>query len=139
MTTITRRAALGALASIPTVAGTTVAFALPAVSQPPDLPRVLAPTTDDPLLNTIRAYRDGLADFNANAAEEWDQEANDSYAAATFRPPMESLSEWSEPAKTHKGAVEALRLIAEENALYAHSPLVGPMLAAAVAYLEVQS
>ncbi|WP_192178826.1 hypothetical protein [Mesorhizobium amorphae] len=91
----------------------------------------------DPLLDAINAYRAGLADFNAYSPE--DDDAADAYADQSYGPPMTALGEWEAPATTRAGAMEALRLIAEENSLFVGSPLVEPLLAAALAYFEAQS
>ena len=118
-----RRAIFGALASIPAIGG---AVAAPAVS-----------TQHDPLVDAIRAYRAGLAEFNANAPED-DDEA-DAYAEVSYGPPLNVLKKWERPAQTRTGALEALRLIADENKDFARNPVVGSLLAAALAYLEAQA
>jgi len=46
------------------------------------------------------------------------------------------LQEWEAPAKTRRGAIEALRLISKENDDFAVSPIIAPLLAAALAYFE---
>ncbi|MER8431371.1 hypothetical protein [Mesorhizobium caraganae] len=125
MTTITRRQAITALASIPAIGAATEAF-----------PSTAPETINDPLLDAIWAYRAGMADFNLKAPA--DDVAN-AYAEISYVPAMNALEEWEQPAKTHRGALEALRLIAEETGLYEASPLVSPLLAAALAYFEAQS
>jgi hypothetical protein len=89
------------------------------------------------LLDAILAFRSGLADFNANSPD--DDDGSVAYIEVSYGPPMEVLEEWEQPAKTHRGALEALRLAAEENGAYAATPLVGPLLAAALASFEAQS
>ncbi len=91
----------------------------------------------DPLLEAIIAYRAGLADFNAHWPDDDDE--SDAYAQVSYGPPFDVLQEWEGPAKTRRGALEALRLIAEENIYFSESPIVGPLLAAALAYFEAQS
>ena len=66
----------------------------------------------DPLVDAVRAYRAGLADFNAKAPGD---DETDAYAEVSYGRPMKLLEEWEEPAKTHRGALEALRLIAEPD------------------------
>lgn len=92
----------------------------------------------DPLADAIRTYRTGMADYNFNAPKG-DDDLADEYVEQSWGPPFAVLEEWEEPAQTHRGALEALRLVAEENGAYAASPLVGPLLAAALAYFEAQS
>ena len=57
----------------------------------------------------------------------------------SYGPPLTVLKEWEDPAKTRRGALEALRLITEENGAFMSSPIVAPLLAAALAYFEAQS
>jgi len=136
-----RRALLGAIASVPAIGAAAAAFA---VATPPNVfsnfGGIAAVPVEhpDPLLDAIRAFREGLADYNANAPQ--DDAAAEAYAEMSYVPPMAVLEEWEEPATTRRGALEALRLIAEENDDFAASPVVGPLLAAALAYFEaVQS
>lgn len=121
-----RRALLGVIASVPALSAATAASGC-----------TTPETIDDPLLDAVRAFRAGMADFNVNAPDDDDEAV--AYIEVSYGPPMEVLEEWEQPAKTHRGALEALRLVAEENNAYAASPLVGPLLAAAIAYFEVQS
>ncbi|WP_146606025.1 hypothetical protein [Mesorhizobium kowhaii] len=121
-----RRALLGVIASVPTLMAATAASG----STTPE-------TIDDPLLDAVRAFRAGMADYNVNSPDDDDEAV--AYIEVSYGPPMEVLEEWEQPAKTHAGALEALRLVAEENSAYEASPLVGPLLAAAIAYFEVQS
>ena len=121
-----RRALLGAIASIPAIGGATAALAVAAISQPAD-----------PLLDAIHAYRAGLADYNANAPD--DNDLADAYVDLSYGPPLEVLDEWEEPATTRRGAIEALKLAIEENETFPLSSVGGPLLAAALAYFEAQS
>lgn len=91
----------------------------------------------DPLLDAVRAFRAGLADYNVNAPD--DDDAAEAYIEISYGPPMDVLKEWKQPAKTQRAALEALRLVAEEEAGSGGSPIVPPLLAAAIAYFEAQS
>ncbi len=49
---------------------------------------------------------------------------------------MGRLEAWEAPAITRKGAVEALRLVIDENDNLYATPVVRPMVLAALGYLE---
>ncbi|MBZ9748285.1 hypothetical protein LB516_23930 [Mesorhizobium sp. CO1-1-7] len=118
-----RRLVLAGLASLPALGAATAAST--------------AIRIKDPLLDSIRAYRAGLAAFNASTPD--DDDAADAYAAITYERPFAALEKWHEPAKTRSSAIEALKLIAEENRAFERSGIVDPLLTAALAYFEVQS
>lgn len=84
----------------------------------------------DPLLDAIAAYRAGMKDYDLNAPH--DNDAADAYADISYRPPMRKLDEWSQPARTMQGAIEALRLIAEEPLC----TFTESMIAAALGYFD---
>jgi hypothetical protein len=88
----------------------------------------------DPLLDAVNAYRAALADYNANAPMDANAEA-DAYAEISWRPLFRALMNWTAPATTREGAMAALRLAVDEEDT-GDSPLVGPMIRAALAYLE---
>ena len=90
----------------------------------------------DPLLEAIKAYRAGMADYNKNAPA--DNDAAEDYAEVSYGPPFERLMNWEEPAAFRRGALEALRLAIETND-EGDSPLTGALLAAALGYFEAQS
>lgn len=89
----------------------------------------------DPLLDAIRAYREGLADFERNHPRD-DDERTDAFAAATYAPPLARLSEWREPAASLEGAVEALRLALNDTGGVKDTEAGERMVAAALAFLE---
>lgn len=111
-----------------TLAGAAVVVAAPATAS--------ATPDHDQLIDAINAYRRGIADFNAFARLNDDDEALDTYAEASYMPPMERLIGWTEPAQTKAGAIEALRFAASETLMFEASPMVQPLLAAALAYFE---
>ena len=84
----------------------------------------------DPLLKAIAAYRAGMNDYNLNAPD--DNDAADAYADVSYGPPMRILDEWSQPARTLQGAIEALRLLAETP----HCTFTESMIAAALGYFD---
>lgn len=88
----------------------------------------------DPLLDAIRAYRAGMADFLANAPED-DGDAETAYFASVVSPPNRVLREWGEPARTRGGAIEALRFAIEEHDK-GDTPVIACMVNAALGYLE---
>ncbi|MGR9415879.1 hypothetical protein [Rhizobium leguminosarum] len=53
----------------------------------------------------------------------------------SWKPPHAVLANWTAPATTRIGAMAALRLAIDEEET-GDSPLVGPMIRAALAYLE---
>jgi hypothetical protein len=71
------------------------------------------PTTDElaapGLLETIRAYLDGMARFNAAPNFTTDDET-EAFAAKTYEPHWGALKAWSGPAATWEEAIEAMRL-----------------------------
>ncbi|PDT24546.1 hypothetical protein CO674_07235 [Rhizobium hidalgonense] len=87
----------------------------------------------DPLLTAVAAFRSGMADYNANAPQD-DPGAN-AYSLSSWKPPHAVLANWTAPATTRDGAMAALRLAVDEEET-GDSPLVGPMMRAALAYLE---
>ncbi|WP_205935939.1 hypothetical protein [Rhizobium leguminosarum] len=92
-----------------------------------------ATVADDPMLDAIAAFRAGMADFNANAPH--DDAGAKAYSAISWKPPHAVLANWTAPASTRAGAMAALRLAVDEEDT-GDSPLVGPMIRAALAYLE---
>ncbi|MBX5175331.1 hypothetical protein HJB77_03345 [Rhizobium lentis] len=87
----------------------------------------------DPLLDAVAAFRAGMADFNANAPH--DDAGAKAYSAISWKGPHAVLTNWTAPATTRGGAMAALRLAVDEEDI-GDSPLVGPMMRAALAYLE---
>ncbi|MBB3913893.1 hypothetical protein [Rhizobium fabae] len=87
----------------------------------------------DPILDAVSAFRAGMADFNANAP--LDDAGTNAYSAISWKPPHAVLTTWTAPAISRDGAMAALRLAVEEEDT-GDSPLVGPMMRAALAYLE---
>lgn len=84
----------------------------------------------DPLLDAIAAYRAGMKDYDLNAPH--DNDAADAYADISYGPPMRVLDEWSQPARTLQGAIEAQRLLAEEP----HCTFTESMISAALGYFD---
>ena len=84
----------------------------------------------DSLANTIQAYRDGLAEYEAlDTADDEDE-----LAMETYKVHSDALDEWHEPAQTLRGALEALKLISD---LDIFEDVMGePLLKAAIGYLE---
>jgi hypothetical protein len=87
----------------------------------------------DPLLDMITAYRNGLADFNANAPE--DNDGANAYGEISWLPPFKALENWTAPATTREGAIAALRLAVEEGA-HSYAEFIHPLTTAALAYFE---
>lgn len=88
---------------------------------------------EDPLIPAIKAFREGMADYNANAPE--DDALAKAYASVSYIVPRMVLVEWALPARTPGGAVAALRL-AKEAERDDDLAIVRPMIGAALRYLE---
>ncbi|MBB4574422.1 hypothetical protein [Rhizobium lentis] len=90
----------------------------------------------DPILAAVDNFRAAMEDYNSNAPMHSDELAN-AYAAASYAGPLLVIQEWKAPARTREGAIAALRLAkkADEEGDYS---IVGPMLAAALAFLETE-
>lgn len=87
----------------------------------------------DPLSHAIEALRLGFEDFNTNAP--LGEDAARAYAEASYRPPRRIIMGWSRPAQSIESAVSALRLAKAAHDEDDHA-IVGPMLTAALAFLE---
>lgn len=122
----TRRAVLKATGTLGILAA-----AMPTAS----LPNVKA-AERDPLLELICAYRAGMAAYEADPlAGEDDDAYTERCAAETWEPPFWALTE-PPPATTRAGAIEALRLVHEDLNQNSYSPIMLPLLAAALGYFE---
>jgi hypothetical protein len=88
----------------------------------------------DPLLVAIENLKAGMQDYNDNAPMQTDEDAN-AYAAISYRGPLRIIERWKQPARSNEGAIAALKLAiqADKDGDYT---IVGPMLAAALAYFE---
>lgn len=95
-------------------------------------------SVSDPLLDAIKAFRDGMAAFNATGSDLSDDENNALFDVHVAKV-QTALDEWVDPALTQEGAVEALRLAQEEGALYENSPIVGTMVRAALGFMEANT
>ncbi|MDW5314996.1 hypothetical protein [Rhizobium sp. PL01] len=87
----------------------------------------------DPLSHAIKELRLGFEDFNTNAP--LGEDAARAYAETSYRPPRRIIIGWSRPAGSMESAVAALRLAKVAYDEDDHA-IVGPMVAAALAYLE---
>lgn len=92
-----------------------------------------AALAEDPLLEAIVAYRQGLSDFAAKAPE--DQDSANAYAEKSYRPARRALKDWNAPAVTFVGAVSALKM-AKDADLNDDSEVVSAMVKAALGYFE---
>jgi hypothetical protein len=70
---------------------------------------------NDPLMDTIEAYRAGLREMNAIPIDDVTFENEDELVAKTYGEPMNRLLQWDQPALTKEGAIEALKLMDEQN------------------------
>lgn len=98
-----------------------------------DCPVAAARMIDDPILAAIVNFRSALDDYNENAPDE--NKGAEIYALRTFRRPRRVIENWQYGARTRRGAVEALRLANDADRDGDHV-LVGPMVRAALSYLE---
>ncbi|MDW9417413.1 hypothetical protein GOB15_23780 [Sinorhizobium meliloti] len=93
--------------------------------------------SNDPLLETIMAFRAGTLAYSAVDEREWPLYGGEqAVIAKTYGPPLNALEEWDRPAETRQGALEALRFAHEESLAFQSAPTVAAMVAAALAYFE---
>lgn len=97
-----------------------------------DVAKAQADRAPDRLADAIKAYRVGMDDFNRNAPEPGSEE----YAARTFLPAEEVLQNWEAPATSLEETIAALKLASEALDDGFDATVAGPMLTAALAYLE---
>lgn len=89
----------------------------------------------DPLLMLIEAYRAGMREF-ARLPDFASREEEDVACENTFAPHSEALKNWSGPATTTQGAVEALKFMIEEDMF---NDMAGkPLARAVIAFLEAR-
>ncbi|MBY3058545.1 hypothetical protein HF263_21030 [Rhizobium leguminosarum] len=96
-----------------------------------------APVHQDPLLETIRAYQRGLADFERDHPRD-DDAGKDAYADATYGPPLARLQQWRGSATSLEGALAALRLCVEDEFAVKGTEAGELMVRAAIGFLEKQ-
>ena len=89
----------------------------------------------DPLVHAINNFRAGNAAFCKLDEDEWPAlGGDDAVIEMTYGAPMRVLDEWEKPATSLQGAIEALKLIRDEQLML--EVMGDSMLAAALAYLE---
>jgi hypothetical protein len=89
----------------------------------------------DPLLEAIRLYKRGLAEFNFRTFDV-DDDAWDDLVSLTYGPHLDVLTDWDEAAVTAEGAMEALRIaLKEEGGVYG-CDAADSMVRAAYGYLK---
>ena len=90
----------------------------------------------DPLLEAIRLYRRGLAEFNFRTFDT-DDDKWDELADETYSPHLKVLSDWEEAATTAKAAKEALRItLVDDGGIMGCDDAVKAMIKAAYGYLK---
>ena len=124
---ITRRNALGGIAT----AAVATAFHSGALAS--------ATATQDPLYEAIANYRLGDERFNLINENDWGKMGGqDQVIQNTYREPLEVLQNWTKPANSREGAMEALQLAVEEASLYQDSNIAGNMIQAALDFFKTQ-
>ncbi|PBB83581.1 hypothetical protein [Mesorhizobium sp. WSM3876] len=113
---LTRRAAIGAIASIPAIGG---AAALP-MSAP------------DPLVEAIARYRRKLAEFAAVPDDVDDDDAIE----AEFSPPYDALAFDTPSTTSMRGVMEAIRFCLSNDEVHLASDAAEGVLISALKYLE---
>ncbi|MBN9031644.1 MAG: hypothetical protein J0I23_17745 [Rhizobiales bacterium] len=88
------------------------------------------PKTDDPFLETITAYREAKIAFEAAP----DEASTEEIVAATYGPLQDALYNWQGGAHSRKGAIEALKLMTEEDVF--QDTMGDAMQRVALEYLE---
>jgi hypothetical protein len=89
----------------------------------------------EPLLQTIRLYQRGLAEFNFRTFDVEDDEWDD-LVRVTYGPHLEALTGWDEAAVTAEGAMEALRIALKDDGGVYGSDAADSMVRAAYGYLK---
>ncbi|WIC86871.1 hypothetical protein A6U93_18535 [Agrobacterium tumefaciens] len=98
-----------------------------------DIPGVTA-APQDPLLDTIKGFRDGLAAFSAIPGDQITQENEEGLVEETYGPWQDELDDWDEPARSVEGAIEAIKLMQQQDVFI---DVVGKSMAKAVlSFLE---
>lgn len=69
----------------------------------------------DPLLDTIRQFRAGEKAYNAIPMEHITDANRDHLVQATYGAAMDRLDAWEAPALSREGAIEALKLMEEQD------------------------
>ncbi|MBN9333275.1 hypothetical protein [Devosia sp.] len=131
---LTRRALIAGAGTV--IASAAMAIPYVNAARASDMCSLPVKIRHDPLAEAIANYRDGLASFEAYSRTDVTDEERDAFAEKSYQPPMGILDVWDRPATSHHGAVEALRLAAEENAQFGGSGMVGALLYAALAYFD---
>jgi hypothetical protein len=85
------------------------------------------------LLETIREYQAGVADFNLNAPE--DDDAAEAYADVSYGPGLARLQQWNQQAESLEEAAEALRISLTDKGGVASSEAAVRMVKAAHGYI----
>lgn len=91
----------------------------------------------DPVVTAVQDYRDGCARFNAIDSDDWPLHGGEAAIIdKTYGGPLEALENWDKPCTSLDGVIAALRhALAESDDIYC-SYSIGPMLRAALGYLE---
>jgi len=89
----------------------------------------------DPLVDAVANFRAGMDAFNHGPSTD-DEEEEAARIEATYGPPLEVMKEWTQPAHTIEGVVEALRLAADENYQFSGSDVAQNMVLAALGYFD---
>jgi len=88
----------------------------------------------DPLLVAIKAYRDGLAAYDAVEEQNLPEDGDDDLFAATIEGPHDVLAKWRSPATSHDAALAAISLAEREKQISGGSLVADAMEAAAIGY-----
>lgn len=93
-----------------------------------------AATPPDPLVDLIRRYREQLACFSANIAENDDD--NDALADATYMPLWDELCTSPPAPTTYAGAIAGLEFLAAELRDHLYSDALGSVLGLCLDFLR---
>lgn len=88
----------------------------------------------DDLRDTINAYRNGVQAFRSMPAGSITFENEDAIAAKTYEQHERALVNWKGAARTREGAIEALKLMAEQEVFL--DSMGEPLRLAVLSYLE---
>ena len=133
--TINRRAMLKGATTLPMLALPCVAAgAAQSVGTRP-MATLTSMEFQDPLYLAIARYQYGMSMFSLIDEADWNKLGGESAVIeSTYGAPFDVLADWDQAALNLTGAIEALRLAADECKWFSSSPTVQPMILAALKF-----
>ena len=133
---INRRAMLKGATILPMLTIPAAALSAPEANTAPP-PLAASPAIHDPLYLAIAHYQYGMSKFSLIDEADWDKLGGEAAVIeSTYGAPFDVLADWDQAALSLTGAIEALRLAADECKWFSASPTVQPMILAVLQFLE---